>query len=208
VEFLSIFREETEVLDRMDEIKMLRARGHIQSYSLTIHQESVECTAIVPVRSFHFRRSRLLLHSRDVGAENYITLTMVFQRPSGAPIPAKFSVVYSSMLETMLGSHAPKAWKRLSFQDMFSFVSEARKEVILQIRQLEQQWEERSTFILDVYSAYENMVGSFQGCGSLSVVISVAGSGIRIWIRVLKFHFIFEERVNKTIFLNFFVQSF
>jgi hypothetical protein len=78
------------------------------------------------------------------------------------------------MLETALGSHAPKAWKLLSFQDMFSFVAEARKEVILQIRQLEQQWEERSTFILDVYSAYENMVGFFQGCGALPVVISVS----------------------------------
>jgi hypothetical protein len=173
------------MLDRIEEIKMLRARGHIQSYSLTIHAESVECTVIVPVRSFHFRRSRLLLHSRDVGGENYITLTVVFERPSGAPIPAKFSVMYSSMLETMLGSHAPKAWKRLSFQDI-SFVSEAKKEVILQIRQLEQQWEERSTFILDVYSAYENMVGSFQGCCSLSVV---AGSGIRI--RVLQIFILF-----------------
>jgi len=156
-----MFREETEMLDRIEEFKSLRAQGHIQSYSLTLDQDSLECTLILHVPSPHFSRPSALLHSLDITKVNYITLSLVFERPCGAPMLEKFSVKYSSRLATLLGSKAPKEWNKLFFRNVGSFVWDVREEVNLQVRELEQQWHQRTAFILDVYSAFENIVGFF-----------------------------------------------
>jgi hypothetical protein len=83
---------------------------------------------------------------------------MTFERPSGDPDLDNFAVDYSEQLEAELGCHATVKWAVPNFQDIRTFVGLVKRTAMHQIYEVMQQWTRRAAFILDIYSAYENMV--------------------------------------------------
>jgi hypothetical protein len=152
------FSAESGVLDRLEEIKELEQENIIHSWTLTANLESVECVAIVLLPSIGFTLARALLQSGQSRQESYLTLRMAFERPSGDPDLDNFAVDYSEQLEAELGCHATVKWAVPNFQDIRTFVGLVKRTAMHQIYEVMQQWTRRAAFILDIYSAYENMV--------------------------------------------------
>jgi hypothetical protein len=145
------------MMKRISELEQLQNEQRIQSFELKVTYDQLECRVLVSIPS-----SYLATVSRDAVADNqgaFLVITMAFNRPSGAPNVKKASVVYSEELESLIDKQAAGKWKRLNFTDIRSFVDLVEEEVILKIRQVEQDWKDRAAFLLDIYAALENMVG-------------------------------------------------
>ena len=151
-----IRRETTGLVERTDELKLLEEEGIITSYTLHFSPDSLECVVDVPVPRLHFNHFKALLSGREGPREDHFTITVVFRRPTGDPDLEKFSLAYSKELKACLGL---KTFSLGPFKDIRSLVAEASTEIILLSSAVEQQWEQRAYFVLDAYTAFENMVG-------------------------------------------------